>query len=392
MPRTGWSSNIAMPNPVPTICSADAIVIGGGLHGCSAALHLALRGQRVAVLEKNTVGRHASGVNAGGVRRLGRDLAEIPLAIASLEIWQQIEELVGDDCGFQASGQVKLAESDADLAKLEARASTLRAAGFSHEEVIGRDEARRLVPAAAPHITGGLVARADGYADPYRTTMAFKARAQAQGVTFFEHTRAQGVERRGDLWSVESDAGRLTAPVLVNCAGAWGDRVAAWLDEPVPLEARGLMLMVTARVPHFNDPVVGLASRALSFKQTAAGTVVIGGALETPADREAETTTIDLRRVARSARTVSEVFPHLRKVPIMRCWAGIEGFMPDGLPVLGASARHEGLFHAFGFSAHGFQLGPISGRLIAELVTRGNTNLPITPFRIDRFAAPLANR
>jgi sarcosine oxidase, subunit beta len=377
-----------MSQPTPAARSADVVVIGGGLHGCSAALHLALRGKRVTVLEKNTVGRHASGVNAGGVRRLGRHLAEIPLSVAALEIWQRIETLVGDDCGFRTSGQVKLAESEADLAILETRAKAVCEAGFTHEEMIEPREARRLVPAAAPHIRGGLVARADGHADPYRTTMAFKARGEAEGVAYFEHTRAVGIDRRGDLWSVHSDAGRFEAPVLVNCAGAWADRVAAWLDEPVPLEARGLMLMVTARVPHFNDPVVGLTSRALSFKQTASGTVVIGGALETPADREAETTTIDLRRVARSARTVSEVFPHLRSVPILRCWAGIEGFMPDGLPVLGPSARHEGLFHAFGFSAHGFQLGPISGRLIAELVTRGRTNLPIAGLRIDRFAAP----
>lgn len=375
-----------MPNTVPAV-SQDVVVIGGGLHGCSAALHLALRGKRVAVLEKNTVGRHASGVNAGGVRRLGRHLAEIPLSVASLELWQQIEDLVGDDCGFQASGQIKLAESDADMEILETRAETVRQAGFAHEEMIDRDEARRLVPAASSHIKGALVARADGHADPYRTTMAFKTRAEMEGVRFREHTRALDIERRGDLWCVQSDAGRYDAPVLVNCAGAWADHVAAWLDEPVPLEPRGLMLLVTARVPRFNEPVVGLASRALSFKQTAAGTVVIGGALETPADRETEATTIDLRRVARSARTVSEVFPHLRNVPVMRCWAGIEGFMPDGLPVLGASARHEGLFHAFGFSAHGFQLGPISGRVIAELATQGRTNLPIAAFRIDRFAA-----
>src|SRR5258708_12010267 len=96
----------------------DVIVIGGGLHGCSAALPLALRGARVTVLEKDYVGRHASGVNAGGVRRLGRHPAEVPLSVASLELWHRIAELVDDDCGFERHGQVKVPQSPSDLAAL----------------------------------------------------------------------------------------------------------------------------------------------------------------------------------------------------------------------------------------------------------------------------------
>src|SRR3981081_2212818 len=94
----------------------DIIVIGGGLHGCSAALHLARRGLKVLVLEKDYAGRHASGVNAGGGRRLGRHLAEIPLSGASMELWHRIGDLVDDDCGFDSHGQVKIAESEAELA------------------------------------------------------------------------------------------------------------------------------------------------------------------------------------------------------------------------------------------------------------------------------------
>ena len=145
------------------------------------------------------------------------------------------------------------------------------------------------------------------------------------------------------------------------------------------------MLFVTARVPAFNGPVLGLASRALSFKQGAEGTVVVGGTLHTRADRDSETTWIDFRRIRTSARTVSDLFPHLRGVPVARVWAGIEGFMPDGIPVLGPSQASPHAFHAFGFSAHGFQLGPISGRITADLATQGHTPLPIAPFRVDRF-------
>src|SRR5947207_10238304 len=138
---------------------ADVIVIGGGLHGCSAALHLAKAGAKVIVLEKDHVARHASGVNAGGVRRLGRHLAEVPLSVAALAMWQCIADLVDDPCGFDSHGQIKVAESEEDLAKLRERAEQLRASGFEHEELVGREELRELLPAVSPHCVGGLVCR-----------------------------------------------------------------------------------------------------------------------------------------------------------------------------------------------------------------------------------------
>ena len=95
--------------------TADVIVIGGGLHGCSTALHLALRGARVTLLEKDYPGRHASGVNAGGVRQLARDVAEVPISVFSMALWERIVDLVDDDCGFASHGQVLVAESTEEL-------------------------------------------------------------------------------------------------------------------------------------------------------------------------------------------------------------------------------------------------------------------------------------
>ena len=101
--------------------TADVVVIGGGLHGCSTALHLALRGLKPILVEKDYAGRHASGVNAGGVRQLARDLAEIPLSLSSMELWEHLDELVGDDGGFASHGTVLVAETEAELATFRAR-------------------------------------------------------------------------------------------------------------------------------------------------------------------------------------------------------------------------------------------------------------------------------
>jgi sarcosine oxidase subunit beta len=293
--------------------------------------------------------------------------------------------LAGDDCGFRPTGQIRLAENDAEFAQLEARAKLLCEHGFFHEELVDRTEARRIAPAAAPHVVGGLVCRDDGFADPFRTVIALKSMIQALGVQIYEHTRVIGLEQTAAGWEVFTQHKRFQAPLLVNCAGAWGDEVANWLGEPVPLVARGLMLMVTAAVCHFNDAVVGLAGRPLSFKQTETGSVVIGGALRAAADREQGIVHINLQRAVRSAQTVCEVFPILRNVPVLRCWGGIEGFMPDDLPVIGKSSKHDTAFHAFGFSAHGFQLAPIVGKVLAELILDGRSALPISPFSISRF-------
>ncbi|MCW3474088.1 NAD(P)/FAD-dependent oxidoreductase [Limobrevibacterium gyesilva] len=365
--------------------TADVLVVGGGIQGCSAALQIAQRGFSVILLEKNGVGRHASGVNAGGVRRLLRDPAEIPLSVASMEMWLRIEDLVGADCGFKVSGQVAVAETEAEFATLRARAEMVASLGYAHEELIGRDELYRVVPALAPHCVGGLIARGDGFASPYHTTMAFGAAARRAGVRVFEEVRATGFARRAGVWHVDSSAGKVEAKFLVNTGGAWGATVAAMLGEPVPLEAIAPMMMVTAPVPPFVEPVVIGVGRKLSFKQAPNGSVLIGGGHRGVPDLAGETSSVDFRKLVISAQTVATLFPVMRDAQIVRTWSGIESRMPDDIPVLGPSSTEEGAFHAFGFSAHGFQMGPVTGAILAELVADGGSNFPLAPFRITRF-------
>lgn len=365
--------------------TADVIIIGGGLHGCSAALHLARAGVHAIVVEKNYVGRHASGVNAGGVRTLSRHEAEIPLALAALELWHRIGDLVDDDCGFESFGQIRVAENEVDAASLQQREQRLKSLGYSHERWIDADELYARVPALARHCVGGLIAERDGAALPYRTTSAFRRKAEAMGQRFIEGTRVLGIRREGDAWAVDTSAGTLSGRVLVNCAGAWADAICTALGEPVPLEAIGPMMLVTLRMPRFLEPVVLGTGRPLSFKQTAEGTVLIGGGRLARVERKQETTELDFRELAASARTVHDLFPVMRGAVIHRGWAGIEARMPDEIPVIGPSSTAPNVFHAFGFSAHGFELGPIVGRITADLITEGKTALPIAPFSIRRF-------
>jgi sarcosine oxidase subunit beta len=280
-----------------------------------------------------------------------------------------------------------VAEDEPELERLGGRAAEVRALGFVHEEIVDRTELRRLVPAVADHCVGALVVRNDGAADPFRTVTAFRRKAESLGVRFAEGAAAGRITREKGAWRVETaDGGRHAAAVLVNCAGAWADRVAAMIGDRVAVTPIAPMLMITARLPPMIRPVVISLRRILSLKQLRNGTVLIGGGHRGRALPDENRTELDLHKLATNAGVVADLFPGLRRATIVRSWAAIEALMPDEIPVIGPSAVAEGAFHAFGFSAHGFQLGPIVGSVIADLVVRGGANLPIAPFRIDRFA------
>lgn len=366
--------------------TADVIVIGGGIHGCSTALHCRLRGLSVIVVEKDHVARHASGVNAGGVRRLNRHPAEIPLAMASAALWQRIGDLVHDDCGYRQTGQIRVAAGAPGLAAIAERRRLMAGLGYTHERWIEPDELFALVPAIARHCLGALYVADDGAADPSRATRAFARRAAALGAGFLAPCRAAAPRRAGSVWQVPTDRGTLSGAHVVNCAGAWGGAIAAALGEPVPLEPVAPMMLVTARMAPFIEPVVASFDRMISFKQSPDGTVVIGGGWRGRAEPDTNRAHVEFDELHRLIDTTVGLFPVMRGARIVRAWAGIEGSMPDAIPVIGPSTTAPGVIHAFGFSAHGFQLGPIGGAIVADLVESGATSLPIGPFSITRFA------
>ncbi len=111
----------------------DAVIVGDGLHGLSAAIHLAAPGLRVTRFEAARIGRNASGANAGRVRRLGHVLPDIPLAITALDRWHRISDFMGDDCDFAASHQIKVAEASVELSALKDRSRIVQDFGFDHE-------------------------------------------------------------------------------------------------------------------------------------------------------------------------------------------------------------------------------------------------------------------
>lgn len=363
----------------------DVIIIGGGIQGCSTAYHLAKQGVKVAVVEKDRVSQHASGVNAGGVRVLGRHPAEIELSLASMKRWQNLDDELGADTGFRRRSLINIAADEADIDTLKQRQKVLNQLGYCHETILNQQELRERLPHVSPSCVGGVVSESDGYAIPYKTTFSFRVAAQRYGAKFYEGYSIQQIRKVGTSWIINSATLQIEAGQLVNCAGAWADKISVMIGDNTPMSYSAPMLMITTRMPHFAGPVVGAVSRPLSFKQFENGTVLIGGGAKGFAERDTNTTRLDYSKLATGAKNAIEFFPIMKTASINRMWAGLEAYMPDNLPVISKSVRSSNAYHAFGFSAHGFQMGPIVGQVMSDLIIHGRTEFNLDAFRIDRF-------
>ena len=367
--------------------SVDFLVVGAGIAGASAAYELAAQG-RVVVLERESQpGYHSTGRSAA---LYTQTYGPAPIRALTVASWD-----------FYTNPPAGFAEHD----MLTPRGALIIGGGDQIDRLDAEyEQGRRLTPSVERYDRGQVLARAPflrpdyvaggGVWEPDARDIDVHALHQgylrglkARGGRVVTDAEVRALARRDGLWVAETNAGTFAAPVMVNAAGAWADRIAAQVGEPVPLEPIAPMLMITARVAPFIKPVVGATGRTLSFKQFPNGTVLIGGGLLGRAVRDENRTELDFSQVSVNARTVWDLFPSMRGATIVRSWAGIEARMPDDIPVIGPSGTEPDLYHSFGFSAHGFQLGPIVGRITADLITDGATDLPITPFRIGRFAA-----
>lgn len=370
----------------------NVLIIGGGLQGCAIAMFLARAGWQVAVVEKNLAGRHASGVNAGGLRLLMRDVREYSLSLRAMEMWANLSDLVGEAAAEACevrlgTSQIALAMDTAELQWARARTQDMQRHGIHSEELIGPEELHRLLPGLADSALGGLISRRDGHANPANAARAFRDAAEVAGARILERCALRELRPKATGgWSADTDAGMIDAEWIVNCAGAWGANVAALLGETLPIKVLALTMMVTARVKPFITPVVIGIDQPLSFKQSAVGSLVIGGGISGKPCLEQDTSFTVMDRMASSAAATIAAFPALAGVPILRTWTGLEGATPDGVPFIGPSRQHQGLWHVFGFCGHGFQLAPAVGEVVAQSLIGGLVDPRLAPFAVDRFA------
>jgi len=363
----------------------DVVIVGGGIVGASCAYFLADRGADVLLLESGRIGREASGMNAGGVRQQGRALPEMPLAIEALAMWADLDKRLDADLEYERTGDLRIAETEQDLARVRALADRERAAGIALEPIEGAG-LRSLVPALSPGVLGGTFCATGGQANPLLVAPTFGRRARDLGAIVWEGCPVREISRDGDGYLLDTANGQVRAARLVLSAGVWTARLAEALGARLPIALFVPQMQATAPLP----PVLGVvllgASRKLSMKQARSGAVLIGGGKRGWGDlgtRARGTTEENLRLGAIDA---AAVLPLLTGIEATRSWVGLEGLTPDEMPII--DCLDEGrAYVAAGFCGHGFAIGPVVGRQLSEWLLDGRPSLDLSAFRRDRFPA-----
>jgi sarcosine oxidase, subunit beta len=368
--------------------AADVIVVGGGIMGAATAFFLRRRGRSVILLERGLAGQQASGTNFGAVRRQGRPLHQLPLSHRSHALWMQLAQLVGETCEFTPSGHLAVAYTREKADAFEQYAREARECGLNLEIIRG-DAISARFPYLGSGIAAGFLSPDDGHANPRLVAPALVRAAARAGAVIVENAEVYAVEKGGEDFRVCAAQGEFRAPVVVIAAGAWAGAMAAAHGEAVPLDCRGPQMAVTEPLPFRIKPMVGVltddAERFIYFRQVARGNLVFGGGIRGPASTDTNRAMVLPENTLRQLRYLRDLLPAATAGNVIRTWSGVEGYLPDSLPVIGPSARISGLFYAFGFCGQGFQLGLGVGDVLAELISVGRTDTPLHPCGIDRF-------
>ncbi len=367
---------------------ADVLIIGGGGAGTSAALHLALRGVRVILLERGLIGSQATGVNYGGVRQQGRDPRGLPLAIKSREIWSRMAALTGGDAEFDPCGHLKLARTAAEEEALLAWNAQAAAFGL-RPRMIGRNAIRAQHPYFSDVIVAGSLMEEDGSANPRLLAPLIGRAAKAAGASLREHHRVTRLSHDGSRFRVQAEtpdgAQDFAAPWLLNCAGFWGAELARQFGEHAPVGKLHPNMLVTEPLPYFLRNSLGVVGGDLYLRQIPRGNVIFGGGRGESDEAITWTRPRPDDAFGAMGRAIAAI-PQLRDAMIIRSWTGTDGETPDHLPIIGPSRTTPGLLHAFALCGEGFQTGPGIGAVLSELVMDGRTDIPIAAFDIGRFA------
>lgn len=415
--------------------TADVVVIGGGIVGCSAAYHLARQGIPVVLCEKGRIAGEQSSRNWGWIRQQGRDHREVPLMIESMEIWRGLEDEIGEDVGFVQSGCLYLARNEKELAAHAAWLPTAEEFGLD-TRLVADDQLRRLFPGNGGRWTGALFTPSDGRAEPAKATAAIARAAGRKGAAIATRCAARGVEiEAGRVASVVTERGIVKTSVVICAGGVWTSRFCGSLGVVVPqLQVKGTVAR-TGPAPNIMDGAAWSLSVALRRRQDGGYTIAHGSAVEHaigpasfrflgqflpnlladlkrvrlridrsfldemaaprrwPLDRTSpfEQTRVlepkpSKRILGETQRNLARLFPELADVPLVETWAGMIEISPDAVPILSDVPEPRGLFVATGFSGHGFGIGPAAGRAIADLATGRTARVDLKAFRFSRFS------
>jgi sarcosine oxidase, subunit beta len=369
--------------------TASAVIIGGGVVGCSIAYHLARRGQRdVVVLEREAVGSGTTSKAAGGIRSQFPTETEVRFSLEAIGVFERFAEEFGVDIGYRRIGYLFLISDPADLAGYRERMALQRRLGVDVREITPA-EARAIVPALrVDDLIAAVWGPTDGMAGPAEVTSGFARRARELGVRIVEGVSVTGIEvAHGAAQGVTTSEGAVSSPLVINAAGPSAARIGRLAGVDVAVQPRRRHIFFTEPFPEIPGPVPLTTDRASGFyfrKEMeqlllSPGDVEdIGEDFDVPVDRA---------RIDETVEKALHRIPIVEKARIAGGWAGLRPLTPDDHAIIGWAPGVDGFFLAVGFGGHGFQHSPATGRYVSEWLLDGKPSLDLSLFDPGRFAA-----
>ena len=368
----------------------DAIIIGAGVMGASISFHLAERGLKVAILERNVVAAGATGHSSGLVRMHYDLAAESELTFASYKnYFNNWKERVGGECGFQKTGFMQIAKREHED-KLRGNVANQQRIGIN-TSVISADDVKKLVPDFITDQFDFAAYEPDsGYADATLTTNSFIEAAKRNGAMLIQNCEVTVIHTSGGrVTGVSTTKGEFAAPTIVSAAGPWAKHVAKLADVDVPLETwthdvaflhRPLSL---GKIPAVIDDTINCY-----FRPEGSALILAAGEDESlrgeAPDAEDQTPTPTFLEKLIDSMVMR--IPKIEESGLHSVHVGRDGITPDQRAIYSA-AGPDGFYLACGLSGTGFKTAPAAGASMAELILDGKPKMvDITPFRFGRFA------
>ncbi len=370
--------------------TADVIIIGAGVHGANLAFHLAVRGVKPLLLEKNFIGAGATGRSSGLVRMHYDVRQDSELAWISFDYFRNWAEMIGGESGFTRTGfiQIVARKNEDALRKNTAMHQDIGIPSF----LITADDVKRLAPS---FVTDDFDVAAyepeSGYADPSTTTTSLVNAAKTKGARIVQDCAVTGVMvEGGKVKGVETSQGDFFAPVVVNAAGAWAQALNAsvGLDLPFTTWRHDTMFVGRPKEMGPSHPVVIDFPNEMYFRPETGGLTLVGLEDGNPLGESPEGDTDHAQKgfVERAIERICQRVPVMEKGYLHTAHGGYDGITPDQHPLLG-QAGPEGFYLQCGMSGMGFKIAPAVGLCMSELILDGESKtVDISIYRPERFA------
>lgn len=369
------------------IKTADAVIVGGGINGVAVAYQLARRGLKPLVVEKGFLASGSTGRCAAGVRQQWGTEMNVRLARSSIKMFETLAEELEYRRGieFKQRGYLMLAYHERQWEQFARNVALQQELGVPVEMLSPR-EALEVVPYLnLEGVLGATFCPEDGHANPFLTVDAFARAARRLGTEIWTFTEVTAIETAaGKVTGVDTTRGKVATPVLVNTAGPWSAEVAELAGLRIPTYAQRHPILVTEPVDEMQGPMVISFYHGTYCQQTPHGSFIMGlGDPHEPRGHSYQATWHFLEEMAVLAVRMLPPLAHLR---VVRQWAGSYNMTPDAQPIIGPAPELQGYYYAVGFSGHGFMLGPITGKLLAQVIVGTEPDIPIDRLGPERFA------